>query len=225
MLIMNEHIKNIILSDEKLKQIFSSIMEKDLHYWKKFGSPDDIYKWLNNFLNKNEVYLALILADNILYYNIDEVRYLWRLILTNRVKRGLFDKIFGDTYLGKAEETRRQFTAFIKNKCVFVGFGEMHKSGPHMIYPFQQAVSNVIEKKDICFIEYSKFLSSKIALSKKQVIFLLDDFIGTGNQAVKEWKTRIMVSDNYRRNKHIKFFYLALTGFQAGVIIPLQSFH
>ena len=187
---MNEHIKNIILSDEKLKQIFSSIMEKDRHYWKKFGTPDDIYNWLNNFLNKNEIYLALILADNILYYNMDEVRYLWRLILTNRVKRRLFDEIFAKGYLGKGEDTAKQFAMFIKNKCVFIGFGEIHKSGLHMIYVFQQAVSSVIDKKDIHFVEYSNFLSSEIALSNKKVIFLIDDFIGTGNQAVKEWKTK-----------------------------------
>lgn len=214
---MNHHTKNIILSDEKMKRIFNSIMEKDRYYWKKFDVPDDIFKWLNNFLDKNEIYLALILADNILYYNIDEVRYLWRFILTNRVKRHLFDEIFAEDYSGKAEDVTNQFIAFIKNKCVFIGFGEIHKSGPHMIYLFQQAVSKIIKKDDICFIEYSIFLSSEIDLSGKKVIFLLDDFIGTGNQAVKEWKEKIVISKNYKSNQHIRFLYTALTGFLSGV--------
>jgi len=214
---MNHHIKNIILSNERMKDLFSSIMEKDRHYWKKFGTPDDIFKWLNNFLNKNEIYLALVLADNILYYNINEVRYLWRLILTNRVKRYLFDDIFEEDYSGKAEDITNQFTAFIKNKCIFIGFGEIYKSGPHMIYPFHQAVSNIIKKEDIHFIEYSNFLSSKVDLSDKKVIFLLDDFIGTGNQAVKQWKEEIIVSENYKSNQHIRFLYTALTGFLSGV--------
>ncbi len=52
-----------------MKDFFKSIMEKDSHYWKKFSKPADIFKWLNNFLDKNEIYLALRLADNILYYN------------------------------------------------------------------------------------------------------------------------------------------------------------
>lgn len=212
-----KHIRNIILSEERMRDFFNSIMEKDRHHWKNFGTPDDIFKWLNNFLNRNEIYLALVLADNILYYNQDEVRYLWRFILTNRVKRYLFDEIFAEDYSGKEEYTTNQFTAFIKNKCIFIGFGEIYKSGPHMIYTFQQGVSNIISKKDMYLIEYSNFLSSEIDLSDKKVIFLLDDFIGTGNQAVRSWKKKIIVSSNYKSNKHIKFLYLALTGFLAGV--------
>lgn len=215
---MHNVVKNIILSDEKMKQIFHNIMEKDRYYWKKFGgSPEDIFKWLNNFLNKNEIYLALILADKIQYYNIDEVRYLWRLILTNRVKRYLFDDIFGDGYSGTPEDINNKFFEFIKNKCIFIGFGAIYKSGPHMIYLFQQAVSDLIKKDDIYFMEYSNFLSTEIDLSNKRVIFFLDDFIGTGNQAVTEWNEKIIVSNNYKKNQDIKYLYLALTGFLNGV--------
>lgn len=214
---MNHHVKNIILLDERMKRIFSNIMEKEHHYWKKFGTPEDIFKWLNNFLNKNEIYLALILADKILYYNKNEMRYLWRLILTNRVKRYLFDDIFGEGYSGTPEDINNQFIDFIKNKCIFIGFGKISKSGPHMIYLFQQAVSDLIRKQDICFKEYSNFLSSDMDLRDKKVIFLLDDFIGTGNQAVKEWKKKIVVSNNYKNNRHIRYLYTALTGFSSGV--------
>jgi len=214
---MNDVVKNIILSDEKMKQIFNNIMEKDRYYWKKFGgNPENIFKWLNNFLNKNEIYLALILANNILYYNLDEMRYLWRLILTNRVKRYLFDDIFREDYSGTTEDINIQFIDFIKNKCIFIGFCELCKSGLHMNYPFQQAVSDFIKKENICFKEYSNFLSTEIDLSNRKVIFFLDDFIGTGNQAVDEWK-KIIVSNNYKKNQHIKYLYLALTGFLNGV--------
>lgn len=215
---MNHHIENIILSDKRMSDIFNRIMEKDRHYWKKFGGvPDDVFKWLNNFLNKNEIYLALVLADKILYYNIDEVRCLWRLILTNRVKRHLFDDIFEQDYSETPKDINNRFIDFIKNKCIFIGFGEIHKSGSHIIYLFQQAVSNIIKKEDIHFIEYSNFLSSKIDLGDKKVIFLLNDFIGTGNQAVKEWKEKIILSENYKSNHHIRFLYTALTGFLSGV--------
>lgn len=214
---MNNHINHIILSHERMKQIFSSIMEKDRYYWKKFVTPENIFKWLNNFLNKNEIYLALILADKIIYYNKNEIRYLWKLILTNRVKSYLFDYIYGKYYSGKTEDINNQFIDFIKNKCIFIGFGEIYESGPHMNYPFQQAVSGLIRKQDICFKEYSNFLSSKMNLCNKKVIFLLDDFIGTGNQAIKEWKEKIIVSNNYKNNQHIIFLYTALAGFLKGV--------
>ncbi len=150
-------------------------------------------------------------------YNIDEVRYLWRFILTNRVKRYLFDDIFEEGYSGTPEDINNRFIDFIKNDCIFIGFGEIYKSGPHMIYPFQQAVSKIISQKDMYFIEYSNFLSSCIDLSEKKVIFLLDDFIGTGNQAVKAWKEKVIISNNYESNQHIIFLYLALTGFSSGV--------
>lgn len=214
---MNDVVKNIILSNEKMKQIFKKLIEKDRHHWKKFGTPEDIFKWLSNFLNKNEILFALILADKILYYNINEVRYLWRLILTNRIKRYLFDDIFGEDYSGTSKDINNRFIDFIKNKCIFIGFGEINKSGPHMIYTFQQAVSSLIEKKDIYFLEYSIFLSSKMDLSDKKVILFLDDFIGTGNQAVKEWNKKIIISNNYKDNPHISFLYTALTGFSKGV--------
>jgi len=215
---MNDLVKNIILSDEKMKQIYSNIMEKERYYWKKFGgNPDDVFKWLNNFLDKNEIYFALMLADKILYYNKNEIRYLWKLILTNRVKRYLFDIIFEEGYSGAPKDINNKFIDFIKNKCIFIGFGEIYKSGPHMNYPFQQSVSDLIKKEDLFFKEYSYFLSTKIHLKNKKIIFLLDDFIGTGNQAVKEWKERIIISDNYKNNPHIRYLYTAITGFSSGV--------
>lgn len=215
---MNDVVKNIILLNEKMKQIFNNIMEKERIYWKKFGgNPEDIFKWLSNFLNKNEIYFALILADKILYYNINEVRHLWRLILTNRIKRYLFDDIFGEDYSGKPEDINNRFIDFIKDKCIFIGFGEIYESGPHMIYSFQQAVSGLIRKEDMCFMEYSNFLSSKMDLSDKKVIFLLDDFIGTGTQAVRKWNEEIILSNNYKNNPNISFLYTALTGFSNGV--------
>jgi len=207
---MNDIINNIVLTDETMRKIFNDIIEKDRCHWKKFGTPDVISKWLNNFLNKNEIYLALILANKILYYNIDEVRYLWRLILTNRIKRYLFDDIFGEKYSGTTEDINEKFINFLKTKCIFIGFGEICKSGPHMIYSFQQAVSNFIKKKDICFKEYSN-------LSDKKIIFFLDDFIGTGNQFVKEWKNKIITSNNYKNNQQLRFIYIVLTGFLSGI--------
>lgn len=214
---MNSLIKSIILSDKKMSDLFNEIMDKDRCLWKKFSSPDDIFKWLNNFRNNNEIYLALVLANGILYYNKDEVRHLWRLILTNRVKRHLFNDIFEDGYLDSSDETDRRFINFIKNKCTFVGFGDIHKSGTHMIYPFKQAISGIISAEDIDFVGYDNFISSSLDMRAKRILFFLDDFIGTGNQAIDEWKTKITTSRSYINNKHLKFIYIVLTGFISGV--------
>lgn len=212
-----ENIRKIILSDENMSIKFNSVMEKDSLLWKKFQGPEIIFRWLNNFMTKREIYLALILADNIIYYNVDEIRYLWKLIFSNRLKRYLIESEFINSSNKSPEEINELFINFIKKKCVFSGYGDIYKSGSHMIYLFQQAVSNFILKKEMRFIAFSDFLSKDLKIKEKKLVIFLDDFIGSGNQAVRLWRGQIARSENYKKNKYMKFLYLALTGFLKGV--------
>lgn len=208
-----EYIKKIIESDSERMKIFNRIMEKDRYYWKKFGKPDDVFKWLQNFSNENEVYLALVLADNIMYYTLEQMRYLWRIILTNYVKLFLLDELFG----GKAlPEIEKWFPEYLQKRCIFVGYGRAGKSGPSMAYYFKQ--SQVIE--DLEFMERSKFLQARSkVLNIKERVFLLDDFVGSGDQAKNEWHRKSegrSFNDIHIANPHLKFTYLALVGCREG---------
>ena len=207
-----EYIKKIIQSDPKKGKIFNLIMDKDRQCWRKFLGPDEIFKWLRNFSNEDEIYLALVLANNILYYNLDEVRSLWRIILMNRVKLFLLDEIFRDMELPDIE---KWFPEYLREKCIFVGYGKAGKSGQSMVYPFQQSH----KVKNLKYMELFEFLHTSEDFSTKEGVFLLDDFVGSGNQAKTTWYNKIngkSFNDVSEENPHLKFIYLALIGFKEG---------
>lgn len=207
-----EYIKKLILSDPKKNKIFNMIMDKDRHYWKRFGESDEIFKWLLNFSKEDEIYLALVLANNILYYNLDQIRYLWRIILTNRVKLFLLNDIFGD---GIPSDIDKWFSEYLQKKGIFVGYGKAGKSGQSMVYQFKQ--SHTI--KNLKYMELFEFLQTSEDISDKKYVFLLDDFVGSGNQAKTTWYAKNKGKsfyDVYEENSHLKFIYLALVGFKDG---------
>ena len=206
-----EYIKKIIQTDPRMNKIFNKIMKRNQHLWKKFDGPDEIFKWLRNFSDEDEICLALMLANNILYYNIDEIRFLWKMILMNRVKLCLLDEIFGE---GDLPDIEKWFPEYLREKCIFVGYGKAGKSGQSMVYTFRQS-HNV----NLKCMELFEFLHTSEDFSTKERVFLLDDFVGSGNQAKTTWYNKInhkSFNDVSKENPHLKFIYLALIGFKEG---------
>jgi len=213
-----EALKKIILSDPKMREIYDMIIDKAETCWKRSKSPEEILRWLNNFSKKREIYLALILANNILYYTLEKNRSLWRLILMNRVKLFLLAKFFPNVAPPDIEEW---FQRYVQDKCVFVGFGEAGKSAQSMVYYFKQAQIT----GDLSYMERFQFLQcSSGELSEKEIVFLLDDFIGSGDQAEQNWfnkessgnKKGKSFNDIHKENPQLQFFYLALVGCNEG---------
>ncbi len=207
-----EYIKKLIQADPKKNKIFNLIMEKDRQYWRKFEGPDEIFKWLHNFSNEDEIYLALVLASNILYYTLDQMRYLWRIILMNRVKLLVLDEMFRD---GALPDIAEWFPEYLREKCIFVGYGKASKSGQSAVYFFKQS-HNV---RDLKYMELFEFLHSSEDLSTKERIFLLDDFVGSGNQAKTTWYNKIdgkSFNEVSAQNPHLKFIYIAMVGLKDG---------
>ena len=203
-----EYLKLIIRSDYKKNSIFQQILEKNQNCWKKFNSSDDVLKWLRNFSNEKEIHLALVLANNILYYTLDEIRYLWNLILTNRVKLSLLNETFAKETPASIE---KWFQEYLRSRCVFVGYGKAGKSGQSMVYTFKQ--SQTI--RDLVYMELFELLQYSEKTIDKDIIFLLDDFVGSGDQATKEWqkeKNGKSLASVSKKNPHLKFVYLALVG-------------
>ena len=68
-------------------------------------------------------------------------------------------------------------------------------------------------------MELYELLNTPDDFSRTERVFLLDDFVGSGNQATKTWAETIgrrSLSDFQQENNHIKFIYLALAGFEEG---------
>jgi hypothetical protein len=211
---MINNIHKIIKSNKKMIELFDLLMEKNQRVWFKFKGSDEVFEWLNNFSNKDEMYLALILANNITYYTSDQIKYLWKLILTNKVKKYVLENFFS----GDLNIMEDFFSNFIKNECVFIGYGLASKSGPVMAYFFRQSRS----KYKLKFMERHEFLYSSEDFSKKKIIFVLDDFIGSGNQASHSWFSKgkkndeISFNDICKKYPNLKFIYLVLVGVDNG---------
>lgn len=213
-------VKEIIQSNPEMHEIFDMIMKKDQYQWRKFRKPAEIFKWLNNFSGKDEIYLALVLANKISYYTLDEIRHLWEIILMKEVRLFLLNEIFRDKPL---PNTQKWFSAYLRKKCIFVGYGKAGKSGQNALYIFRQ--SHRISSLN--YMEFFEFLHSPGDLSTKNWIFLLDDFIGSGNQARKTWYAEIKsqmddtiksrsLNDIHKENPHLRFIYLAAVGCKKG---------
>jgi len=210
-----EKTKQIILEDQNNFTIYNEIIEKDTTLWKKFNDPTEILKWINNFNEKKEIYFALIIANNIVYYTLDQIRSLWKFILLKNVKLFLLEKLFLDEL---PLDIDMWFHEYLRKKCVFIGYGSASKSGPMMVYYFDQ--SHGIKK--LSYLDIKEFLSLS-NIKNIETVFFLDDFIGSGTQACRRWKRRYKIGekdisfyDVSKKYPQIKFIYLALVGCTKG---------
>jgi len=95
----------------------------------------------------------------------------------------------------------------VNNPC-FVGFGPASKSGPFISYYFRLA--NELSNED--FFEFSQIRD--LRKTKYDAIVLLDDFVGSGNQAIEFWA---MLINEFGEDIYSKdFYYLAIMGFDFG---------
>lgn len=207
-----EALKKIIQSDQAKAEILNKIMERNQHCWKRFKDSDEVFRWLDNFSGEREIYLALVLANNIMYYTFEQVQYLWKRILTSRVKLLLLNEMFQETLPADIE---KWFTEYLQSRCIFLGFGRAGESGQSMVNTFKH--SHGI--KDLRYMELFEFICSAKESEMAEKIFLLDDFIGNGDQARKEWyrkNDKKSLDDVQRENPNLKFIYLALVGCKEG---------
>jgi hypothetical protein len=210
-------IKKVVQSKAQNDQLFRALVEKNRLHWKRFSTSEEILKWLHNFSNELEIHCALVLADNILYYNLEEVRYLFRFVLTNKVKIMIMNEKFHEE---APKNPENWFAEYLRTKCLFVSFGRAGKSASSMNYFFQQ--SHDID--GLTYLELCQFLLQPRDLSKVEKIFLIDDFLGSGKQAMNEWGKKAdendpnskSLKDVQQHNAHLEFIYLALVGCDVG---------
>lgn len=208
-----EYLKMIISSNVNMREVFNTIMDKDRQIWRKFHGADELLKWLHNFHGEDEIYLALLLANKVLYYSQDQIKYLWNYILTNQIKLYLLDVFYKGRLPSNID---KWFEGYLQNKCIFVGYGNAGKSGQSMVYTFEK--SHNIE--GLKYMEKFEFLNGSNDLSSVKVIFLLDDFVGSGHQARTEWFNDTKgksFNDIHTKNPDILFVYLALVGYVDGI--------
>lgn len=212
-----EYVEKIIQSDPEKNKMFNKIIEKNQNCWRKFNDSGPILSWLRNFANAREIYFALVLADSIMYYTSDQIKSLWKLILMNRAKLFLLNEIFPNN---EPVEIETWFPEYLRKNCVFVGFGATCKSGAAMPYLFDKS-HNI---RNLTYMGMFEFLCRYQELGALKKVLLLDDFIGSGNQARSKWFSKVPIDkkkkrsldDVSRKNPHLQFVYLALVGCKEG---------
>ena len=207
-----ETTRMIVQSHPECAELFQSMMQKDQQLWRKFGGPMDVLKWLHNFSGDREIYLALTLANGIIYYPLEQMRFLWNLILTNRVKLRLLEEVFGD---GPLPPIDAWFSKYLRDKCVFAGYGPAGKSGHSQVYWFKQAHGFA----GLRYFEFNQLLHEHETLKGLERVFLLDDIVASGEQATAMWYRRFQgtsLNDISEANPELRFMYLALVGYDEG---------
>jgi len=207
-------IRKVVESDPENERLFRTLIEKNDVHWRRL-SREEILCWLHNF-EAHEVRCALVLADNILYYSLNDIRYLFRYILTNKVKILLLNEVVSSL----PPDLENWFENYLRERCVFVGFGRAGKSCGSMVTIFKQ--SHKIH--GLKYYDLGEFLL-KPELNNIERIFLIDDFLGSGNQALTEWRRKVDAKDEKsnslekikNENPNLIINYLALVGCDVGI--------
>ncbi len=209
-------IKKLIETDQEKRKLFEEIMEQNRIKWNNVLEPETIFKWLKNFNGENEKeYLyALKIANEIYYCDKKGIEQLWGYVVNNRMREYIHEKKFAEC---KTNEFIKNYIEYVNKSCVFVGYGEAGKSGNAMIY----SLRNAIENSDFNFLTLDELYREN--LETFSYVVLVDDFIGTGNQATKNWEKKreidgekISLEDIKKKYKNIEFLYIALIATREG---------
>lgn len=217
------YISAIISSDKRKSDVYNNIMEKNKLFWRKFDD-NHILTWLHNFSDNSDkdenIYLALLLADKVMFYSEDKIRSLWPWLLNNQFKRVISELYFSDQTISQINQS---FQQFIESRCLFAPFGTAGDSAHTMYYNFSHSIDNRrIKKIDLSYL-VANFdeLIGKGEYKNVDTIILLDDFIGSGTQATNFWDKQKFLGKTlkniHKTHPQIKFYFFALCGMKEGI--------
>lgn len=134
--------------------------------YKRPPKSKDIKLWINYFSDKHKS-IAYKILDNLILISEEEIQKGYKNVL--------------DNLNGWNSNYRKR-----KGRWFFCGFGKPHESGPAMMRIFSEAtkLSTDVSKK-IFFINVTEIVNAE--LTADDTIVFVDDFAGTGRQAVRIW--------------------------------------
>jgi hypothetical protein len=200
-----------ISSNPKMASMYESFINRNNNFWNGKISTDVFTNWLENFDGDEELYYALKLADNIYFYTFQEINYLCETVFLRRCKSYFFENFFPSSGV----DFHRWFKDVISKHSIFIGLGSAEKSGKMILPIFNKACSSFQFET----MEEFEFLHTCRDLGHIRFVFIIDDFIGSGNQAVEYWKTEKEGKSYHSRFQEMpktSFIYLSLVGMKDG---------
>lgn len=195
-----------MIIDEKQK---ARIINYNKYIWEDRLGEKDIEDWLNNFngrvLNDNEEKeIAFDLLKNFLYYNENEIKYLCKILFLIFKRKKIGEFLMNDSSFREAENLFKKYL----EKCRFSHIGRPSESGCFMLYYFRQNNKLPIS----IFLDRWEDISQEI-----RSILFIDDFLGTGNTAVRFWKNPI-VQNIIEKHPNIDLYYLVIFALKNGLV-------
>ncbi len=190
------------------KEMQNLIINHNKYIWGDCISKKDVEEWFNNFKGKvidttKEKEIALDLVLNFIYYNEKEIKYLCRSAYIMFRQR----KIRDFASMGNSIDTAEALFNEELTKCRFSHIGRPSESGGYILYPFR----HINELPLSLFLERWDELTDDIAR-----LILVDDFLGTGETAIRFWKSQI-IQDIIKRYPDIKLYYIVLVALKRGI--------
>ncbi len=160
--------------------------------WEYRATRPAVNQWLNNFAGDCmsaaiERKHALYLLSKFLYFGQNEVRQLLRAMFQDLIRHPLSVKVRAQlTDKDDFEAIHHGFLDEIDRTC-FLGLGNPAESGTHILYDFRLVndipLTAIVSPHDL-LIGALNDSKTKWAKPKVHRLIFIDDFCGTGNQAV-----------------------------------------
>ena len=218
-----------MMASNNTDELYANIKVFNEHVWEDRASRSAIDQWLNNFTGEYtneevEKAHALYLLSKFLYFGKTEIHELLRSMFQDLIRHPLsvnaraslcskndFDAVH-DKVVSEIESTR------------FLGLGNPAESGTHILYHFRHInnlpVRNFITSSEL-FVGGSNDQNPTWIDPKITRLVFIDDFCGTGNQAINTGRNQVpFMREIAARDKiSLEIWYLTLfattTGIQA----------
>ena len=187
--------------------------------WRDKVEDGLLEKWLGNFVNSDadvtiqERLNMLYLLSKFLYYGNRETREMLRCIYRDKFQYNLIQEIRRNNGMTKdVSFINSEFTNYL-SKTRFLGVGNPSESGMHLLYYFRQ--ENDLAK-ELFINSYEIFevdAFNKIDLKNKNIrrYIFIDDFCGSGQQAVNYSSSIISTIKKLDSNIHVDYYPLFAT--------------
>ena len=210
----------------------SIIMQCSQYIWESSIYWDDVEMWIDNFKGAFasrdlESKVALVLLSKFLYYNEKEIKYLGR-NLYSLFKQKVVGGYLSHNPTAHLSDAEAYFDGYLK-LCRFSDMGEPSESSGYILYPFRQD-----NNLPITLFKHRSVLPNTIEQEEIKSLIVIDDFLGSGDTAVRFWDGDSSIQELRESDPTINFYYLVLLAMEQGIknvedntdfcVIPAQIF-
>jgi hypothetical protein len=200
---------------EDYRDELNIIMQCNQYIWEKKTYWPDIEMWLVNFegiftSQDIERKAALTLLSKFLYYNEKEIKYLCR-NLYSLFKQEIIDEYLSQSPTAHLSDAKAYFDDYLTS-CRFSDMGEPGESSGYILYSFRQ-------ENDLSNSLFMQKTNLPIAIKQKKVksLIVVDDFLGSGDTAVRFWDNDTSIQKLRESDTTINFYYLVLLAMEQGI--------